>query len=297
VATASHLSAVLEFIERSMESGMPNRSIARIVHLLWPCPILAVHRAVRRERLSERHLKGGFPFGIRCKGFMMMQALKVRWGWMAWSLLLGVLIGNGVRASVLDVAMPLAMYEQGHGADGHHEVDLTHGHASSQLLAPVEWRTDKAIFSAIVFGLLLLGLYFAAWKKIQAALTAREEKIDKQIRDAKYASEEAQRKLAEYQQKLDSAALQAQEMLVQAKKDAEASGQRIVSEAQAEAQRQRDNVLAEIDAAKVAAIGEIGKKSTDLAFSLARSIVGREVKAEDHQQLIQEALRKLPSAN
>jgi hypothetical protein len=25
--------------------------------------------------------------------------------------------------------------------------------------------------------------------------------------------------------------------------------------------------------------------------------VGREVKAEDHQQLIQEALRKLPSAN
>ncbi|MFN5469063.1 MAG: F0F1 ATP synthase subunit B [Pirellulaceae bacterium] len=228
---------------------------------------------------------------------MMMQALKVRWGWMAWSLLLGVLIGNGVHASVLDVAMPLAMYEQGHGADGHHEVDLTHGHASSQLLAPVEWRTDKAIFSAIVFGLLLLGLYFAAWKKIQAALTAREEKIDKQIRDAQYASEEAQRKLAEYQQKLDAAALQAQEMLVQAKKDAEASGQRIVSEAQAEAQRQRDNALAEIDAAKVAAIGELGKKSTDLAFSLARSIVGREVKAEDHQQLIQEALRKLPSAN
>jgi F-type H+-transporting ATPase subunit b len=86
-------------------------------------------------------------------------------------------------------------------------------------------------------------------------------------------------------------------MLVQAKKDAEASGQRIVSEAQAEAQRQRDNALAEIDAAKVAAIGELGKKSTDLAFSLARSIVGREVKAEDHQQLIQEALRKLPSAN
>jgi F-type H+-transporting ATPase subunit b len=242
-------------------------------------------------------LKVGFPFGSLCKDFMMMQALKVRWGWLACSLLLGVLVGNGVHASVLDVAMPLAMYEQGHGADGHHEVDLTHGHASSQLLAPVEWRTDKAIFSAIVFGLLLLGLYFAAWKKIQAALTAREEKIDKQIRDAQYNLEEAQRKHAENQQKLDAAALQAQEMLVQAKKDAEALSQRIVSEAQAEAQRQRDNALAEIDAAKVAAIGELGKKSTDLAFSLARSIVGREVKAEDHQQLIQEALRKLPSAN
>ncbi len=61
-------------------------------------------------------------------------------------------------------------------------------------------------------------------------------------------------------------------------KDAEAAGQRILADAQAEATRQKDRALADIESAKVAALSELGAKSTDIAFSLARGIVGRELK-------------------
>ena len=104
-------------------------------------------------------------------------------------------------------------------------------------------------------------------------------------------------KLKEYDAKLQTAHAQAQDLLVQARKDAETAGQRIVSEAQAEATRQRDRALTDIESAKQAALSELSGKSTDIAFSLARRVVGRELKTEDHQQLIADALSKMPSRN
>lgn len=175
--------------------------------------------------------------------------------------------------------------------------DPTHNNASSTLEDPLAFSPDLAIFTGAVFALMMAILYAVAWKPIKAGLAAREEGISNQIADAKKASEEAQRKLVEYQAKLDAAGVQASEMIAQARKDAEAAGQRIVAEAQAEAARQKDKALAEIQSAKVAALSELGAKSTDLAFSLARGVLGREVKTADHQQLIQDALKSLPSRN
>jgi F-type H+-transporting ATPase subunit b len=125
----------------------------------------------------------------------------------------------------------------------------------------------------------------------------REQGIATQLADAKRASEEAMAKLKEYDAKLQTAHAQAQDLLVQARKDAETAGQRIVSEAQAEATRQRDRALTDIESAKQAALSELSGKSTDIAFSLARRVVGRELKTEDHQQLIADALSKMPSRN
>lgn len=176
-------------------------------------------------------------------------------------------------------------------------VDPTHGHAGSEQTNPMEWRADLALFSAVVFLLLCGGLYAVAWKPIRDGLTLRESSIAKQIEDARKASEEAKAKLVEYQAKLDAATQQAQEMIASARKDAESAGQRILAEAQQEASRQKDRALADIESAKVAALSELGARSTDIAFSLARGVVGRELKQADHQQLIQESLKGMASRN
>jgi F-type H+-transporting ATPase subunit b len=181
-------------------------------------------------------------------------------------------------------------------SDGHGP-DPTSAHAGANQDSLIDIKADKAIFSAVVFVLLFGGLYFVAWKPISEALQLREQTIATQISDAKRSADEAMSKLKEYDAKLQSAHVQAQDLIVQARKDAEAAGQRIVSEAQAEASRQRDRAMSDIESAKHAALSEISSKSTDIAFSLARRVVGRELKTDDHKQLIADALSKMPNRN
>ncbi|XZE36791.1 F0F1 ATP synthase subunit B [Pirellulaceae bacterium SH501] len=182
-------------------------------------------------------------------------------------------------------------------ASGEGHEDLTHGHASADMNNLLELKSDKALFSAVVFLLLFALLYGLAWKPISQGLSKREAAIASQITEAKQAAETAAIKLKEYEAKLAEAAVQAQEMVTQARKDAEQVGERIRAEAQAEATRSRDRALAEIESAKQAALSDLTTKSTDMAFALARRFVGRELKAEDHQKLIAEAITNLPSKN
>lgn len=184
------------------------------------------------------------------------------------------------------------------GASGEHaEHDPTHGNATKMQSHPLEFRSDQALFTLIVFGLLLAVLYALAWKPLMQGLDLREKTIAAQIADAKQASDAAAAKLVEYEAKLKDAAIQAQDLVAQARKDAVAVGERIRAEAQAEAVRQRDRSLAEIESAKQSALSELTNKSTDMAFALARRVVGRELRQEDHQKLINEAMNRMPSQN
>ena len=185
-----------------------------------------------------------------------------------------------------------------HGHDNaHHGPNPTNANAGNELNSLLAWQSEKALWTLVVFALTLLGLYLIAWKPITEALEKRERTIANNISDAKNASEQALARLKEYEAKLAAAAAQATEIVTQARKDAEVAGQRIVAEAQVEAARQRDRALADIDAAKQTALSEMAARSTDIAFSLARRIVGRELQPSDHQQLIQDALTRLPSKN
>ena len=178
-----------------------------------------------------------------------------------------------------------------------HGPDPTSAHAGENLDSLIDLKTDKTVWSVVVFGLLFGGLYVLAWKPISEGLATRERTIAAQISEAKLAADEAMAKLKEYDAKLQTAHAQSAELITQARKDAESAGQRIIAESQAEASRQRDRALADIESAKQGALSEIAGKSTDIAFSLARRVVGRELKAEDHKQLIAESLTKMPSQN
>jgi|694.fasta_scaffold05244_13 F-type H+-transporting ATPase subunit b len=180
---------------------------------------------------------------------------------------------------------------------GHDELDNTHKDGSASLEAPVDIRTDKTLFSLVVFFLLLAGLYYFAWGPIMQGLSKRESDINALIANAEKSSADAASKLREYELKLEAAAQEAQSILARARKDAETAGQKIISEAQAEASRQKVQAVADIDSAKRVALSELSTKSTELAFTLAKRIVGRELKTEDHQQLVSDVLKQFPSHN
>lgn len=183
-----------------------------------------------------------------------------------------------------------------HGHDTH-EIDPTHSNMTDSGEDPAEWRSEKAIATLIVFGLLLLGLTAVAWKPIAEGLEKRERSIAANIKNAEQASKNAAAKLVEYEAKLAAAAQEAQQIVADARKDAEAAGQRLLTSAQEEAARQRDRAVADIESAKRVALNELAQQSTEVAMTLAQRIVGREVKAGDHQGMIQDMLKQLPSKN
>ena len=187
--------------------------------------------------------------------------------------------------------------KKGHAA-GHGEHDLTdlsEGNASPSLADPAELKTDMAIYSFVVFLLVLAILTKFAWKPIAHGLEAREKGILDKIEQARVAAEKATAQLHEYEARLAAATQEAQQIVGEARKTAETAKEKILGEAQALAQREREKAVADITVAKNQALREIAEKSVDTAIGLARNIIRREVRPGDHEQLIQDALKQFPN--
>ena len=70
-----------------------------------------------------------------------------------------------------------------------------------------------------------------------------------------------------------------------------------MAEAREESETHRQRTLADIDQAKKVAIGELAERTSVMALAAARQIVSRELKADDHADLIRQSLDQLPSNN
>lgn len=179
-----------------------------------------------------------------------------------------------------------------HGGDSH---DADHGHGDHPPLLSIDF--GSAVINLAIFLGVFAVLAKFVWPVILGGLQAREEKIHDDLASAEKANADAKSLLTEYQAKLDEAANQVQEMLASARKDAEAAGQRIVDEAKSEAERQRERAVSDIETAKKVAISELAGQTSDMAIQVAKQVVGRELKAEDHAELIRQSLERLPSNN
>ena len=116
-------------------------------------------------------------------------------------------------------------------AEEHAGHELGHGNATDSLESPAQFRTDLALYTFAVFLLLLAILSKAAWPKIAAALEEREKRIEADIAGAAARHEEAKKLLAEHEAKLANTAAEVRAMLEEARRDAEATKDGIIAEA------------------------------------------------------------------
>ena len=189
--------------------------------------------------------------------------------------------------------------DKGHSEGGaHHDPnDNTHKNASPNLHKAEEFRFDQAIATFLIF-LLLAGLLAKfAWGPITDGLDKREQGIAKMIDDARLAQEQAEAQLRSYEAKLAAATQEAHAMVAQARKDADATRERELAATRAENEKLLQRNKEEIEAAKNAALQQIAEKSVSTAISLASSIVRREIKPEDHDALVTDALSKFTKLN
>ncbi|MGI9470482.1 MAG: F0F1 ATP synthase subunit B [Rubripirellula sp.] len=187
--------------------------------------------------------------------------------------------------------------DSGH-ADGEHAEAHGGGHGDPAGTPPLlQIDIGSAICNLAIFLGVFAILAKFVWPTILGGLQAREQKIHDDLESAEQANEAAKALLSDYQTKLDEASTQVQSMLADARKDAEASGQRIVDAAKEEADRQRDRAVSEIETAKKVALSDLAGQTSDMAINVAKQVVGRELKADDHADLIRQALERLPSNN
>ena len=183
-------------------------------------------------------------------------------------------------------------------AAGHHDdTDLSHGNATASLASPADLRFDMSIYSFLVFLILLGVLYKFAWGPIATALDQREQTMHRQMEEARLASEKAALQLREYEARLVAATEEARQIVAGARKDAEVAKDKIVAEARDAAQKERDRAVADINIAKNQALDQIAQKSVQTAVSLASNIIRREVKAQEHEALIGEAINEFSKLN
>ncbi len=140
---------------------------------------------------------------------------------------------------------------------------------------PEEFKSDLAIYTFVVFLILLAILSKFAWGPIVAGLQKREEGIAANIAAAQRSNDDAKQLLAEYDKKLAGAADQVRQMLDAARRDAEQAKLDIIAEAKEAAQLEQQRGVREVRTAVDQALKELSEKSTNLAVELAGKIVRR----------------------
>lgn len=161
----------------------------------------------------------------------------------------------------------------------------------------LQFDAGSAIVNIAIFIGVFIILSKLVWPVILTGLEMRDTKIRGDLESAHKANLDAKALLGQYQTQLAEASTQVQKMLADAQKNSEAERQRIVADARVEAENQRVRVLAEIEQAKKVAISELANQTSDMALAVAGRIVGRELQAGDHAELIRQSLDRLPSNN
>ena len=160
-------------------------------------------------------------------------------------------------------------------------------------VSPFAGNFGNALWTLVIFILVVLLLGKYAWGPILNALRRREEFIRTSLSQAQKDRQSAEAKLEEYAAQLKSAKTDAEAVVEQARRDAEIARLKIREEAQNEADALIERAKSEIDLARTTAIKDVYEVGAQLATNAAAKILGREVDAREHERLIAESIEEL----
>jgi F-type H+-transporting ATPase subunit b len=162
------------------------------------------------------------------------------------------------------------------------------GHGAPQ--GPIDWRSDLALWSLVVFGLFVLVLYKMAWGPLIVGLDKREARIRQNIHDAEVARTKSEQMLAEYKVQLSKVHDEVREILAEARRDAERTRQDILSAAEQEAAAHRQRAVREIEQVRDQALDELFANVATMVEKATEHVLGRSLTGADQERLVNEAL-------
>lgn len=151
----------------------------------------------------------------------------------------------------------------------------------------------NAVWTLVIFLLVIVVLGKFAWGPLLSGLQQREEFIRRSLQEAKEDREAAEARLQEYEEKLTGAGVEASAIIEQGKNEGDKLRAGIEEKARDEADNMVERARREIDLAKQTAIKELYATSSELATEIASRIVQRELNPEDHEKLISDSIKEL----
>jgi len=149
------------------------------------------------------------------------------------------------------------------------------------------------IWTIFFFLVVLFVLKRYAFGPIQKAIDDRREKIRVAIDEADHAREEARNLLEEHRKLVGQAKSDAEDILSEARKVADAQRDRVREETEADRQRRLEETRKQIDQATHQALGEIRNEVGKLSLLAAEKITRKSLTDADQQRLIDEALAEI----
>ncbi len=198
-------------------------------------------------------------------------------------LVLGVLLVPGVRAE----APP---HGDAAAAGGEHSAEVATHESEGDIFGRA---LDLGIWTVVVFLVLLFVLSKFAWKPILQGLEQREHSIREAAEQAEHARREAEGLRGKLQAEMDQAGEKIRAMMDDARRGAQQMKDEMIAQARAEIQADRDRVRREIETAKDQALMELYNRSIQLATAISGKVIRRQLTADDHKQLVDEALDDL----
>ena len=132
---------------------------------------------------------------------------------------------------------------------------------------------------------------------VKNVIAERKAKADSQIADATKLRTEAEAMKAEYEQNLQNARTEANQIVAAAQKTAAARSEELLGEARAQAAALKQKAEADIAQERKKAVNEVKDEIGGMAMEIASKVVEREIKEADHQDLIDEFIKNVGEAS
>lgn len=166
-------------------------------------------------------------------------------------------------------------------------------HGEGEQVSIFVGNLGNAIWTLLIFLLVLVVLGKFAWGPILTGLQRRERFIRESLESARRDRDASESRLKELEQRLQAARDEASKIVDEGRRDAEVVKRRIEEEARASGEAMIERAKREIGVARDTALRELYDQAADLAVTMASDVLKRQIAPEDHQRLVQDALTEL----
>ena len=145
------------------------------------------------------------------------------------------------------------------------------------------WTMLFAWVNLLILYLFLKKLLFVPMKNM---IDSRQKEIDDMYQNAEEAETQAKSMKASYEEKMNKANEESEEILKTALRRAQLKEEEIIHDAQLEASRIYERAEEQIALEKKRALSEVKDEVSGMAVEIAGAIIGREVSTKEHSEFI-----------
>jgi len=157
---------------------------------------------------------------------------------------------------------------------------------------PFDGAFGDALWTVIAFVVLLCVLWKFAWNPILNGLKARQEHIAGQISEAEKTRTDAEKLLAEYNDKLANAEHDGKNVIATHTAQAEQKSKEILQKASEELDAKKIKLELAIERSRSEAQAQLWIEAEQIILRLGREVFGKTLNQEDTQHLVNEAIER-----